>query len=241
MRLMEGQHAVKLTAGQAEQPPAGAAEEYYERGKGTVSRDWVGRDAAHRRSHRPDRPGSNAPVCVNANHPFAVTEMMMPVLPVVRAANVEEAIAPRGSQLEGAVTTLRRCTAQYQHNQMANAIDTPAFSLSKRAAYCCRIKRRRLTTMTITTPPAMGDQRVPAAVDACWWMRVSHCMGGTSHGARRTTWLTPRLQKAAALWTRRPPPATQSPWLGIDFKHLRRGDDGNACLVAVCLDCRRCA
>ncbi|MDI6969661.1 aldehyde dehydrogenase EutE, partial [Klebsiella pneumoniae] len=35
-----------------------------------------------------------------ASHPFAVTELMMPVLPVVRVANVEEAIA-LAVQLEG--------------------------------------------------------------------------------------------------------------------------------------------
>lgn len=45
MRLMEGQHAVKLTAEQAQQLQPVLLKNIDERGKGTVSRDWVGRDA----------------------------------------------------------------------------------------------------------------------------------------------------------------------------------------------------
>ncbi len=53
MRLMEGQHAVKLTAAQAEQLQPVLLKNIDERGKGTVSRDWV-----------------NAPaVCGNARQP----------------------------------------------------------------------------------------------------------------------------------------------------------------------------
>ncbi|HDW7433200.1 TPA: aldehyde dehydrogenase, partial [Escherichia coli] len=46
MRLMEGQHAVKLTAEQAQQLQSVLLKNIDECGKGTVSRDWVGRDAA---------------------------------------------------------------------------------------------------------------------------------------------------------------------------------------------------
>ncbi|MDU5727367.1 MAG: aldehyde dehydrogenase family protein, partial [Neisseria sp.] len=45
MRLMESQHAVKLTEAQAEQLQPVLLKNIDERGKGTVSRDWVGRDA----------------------------------------------------------------------------------------------------------------------------------------------------------------------------------------------------
>ncbi len=45
MRLMEGRQAVKLTAAQAEQLQPLLLKNIDERGKGTVSRDWVGRDA----------------------------------------------------------------------------------------------------------------------------------------------------------------------------------------------------
>ena len=84
MRLMEGQHAVKLTAEQAQQLQPVLLKNIDERGKGTVSRDWVGRDAAKIAA----AIGLNVPqetrllfVETTAEHPFAVTELMMPVLP----------------------------------------------------------------------------------------------------------------------------------------------------------------
>ena len=96
MRLMEGQHAVKLTAEQAQQLQPVLLKNIDERGKGTVSRDWVGRDAAKIAA----AIGLKVPeqtrllfVETTAEHPFAVTELMMPVLPVVRVANVADAIA----------------------------------------------------------------------------------------------------------------------------------------------------
>ena len=112
MRLMEGQQAVKLTAAQAEQLQPLLLKNIDERGKGTVSRDWVGRDAGKIAA----AIGLQVPaqtrllfVETPASHPFAVTELMMPVLPVVRVANVEEAIARR-CNWKAAATTPRRCT-----------------------------------------------------------------------------------------------------------------------------------
>lgn len=78
MRLMEGQHAVKLTAEQAQQLQPVLLKNIDERGKGTVSRDWVGRDAAKIAA----AIGLNVPqetrllfVETTAEHPFAVTEL----------------------------------------------------------------------------------------------------------------------------------------------------------------------
>ena len=45
----------------------------------------------------------------SATHPFAVTELMMPVLPVVRVANVDEAIE-LAVKLKAVATIRRRCT-----------------------------------------------------------------------------------------------------------------------------------
>ncbi len=110
MRLMEGQQAVKLTAAQAEQLQPLLLKNIDERGKGTVSRDWVGRDAG-KIGDWSAGAGANPPAVweTPASHPFAVTELMMPVLPVVRVANVEEAIARR-CNWKAAATTPRRCT-----------------------------------------------------------------------------------------------------------------------------------
>lgn len=131
MRLMEGQHAVKLTAEQAQQLQPVLLKNIDERGKGTVSRDWVGRDAAKIAA----AIGLNVPqetrllfVETTAEHPFAVTELMMPVLPVVRVANVADAIA-LAVKLEGGChhTAAMHSRNIENMNQMANAIDTSIF------------------------------------------------------------------------------------------------------------------
>ena len=128
MRLMEGQHAVKLTAEQAQQLQPVLLKNIDECGKGTVSRDWVGRDAAKIAA----AIGLNVPqetrllfVETPAEHPFAVTELMMPVLPVVRVANVAYAIA-LAVKLEGGChhTAAMHSRNIENMNQMANAIDT---------------------------------------------------------------------------------------------------------------------
>lgn len=131
MRLMEGQHAVKLTAEQTQQLQSVLLKNIDERGKGTVSRDWVGRDAAKIAA----AIGLKVPeqtrllfVETTAEHPFAVTELMMPVLPVVRVANVADAIA-LAVKLEGGChhTAAMHSRNIENMNQMANAIDTSIF------------------------------------------------------------------------------------------------------------------
>ncbi len=64
-----------------------------------------------------------------------MTELMMPVLPVVRVANVEEAIAP-AVQLEGGChhTAAMHSRNIDNMNQMANAIDTSIFVKTGRAS-----------------------------------------------------------------------------------------------------------
>ncbi|HBI4860337.1 aldehyde dehydrogenase family protein [Salmonella enterica] len=160
MRLMEGQHAVKLTAAQAEQLQPVLLKNIDERGKGTVSRDWVGRDAGKIAA----AIGLNVPdqtrllfVETPANHPFAVTEMMMPVLPVVRVANVEEAIA-LAVQLEGGChhTAAMHSRNIDNMNQMANAIDTSIFVKNGPCIAGLGLGGEGCTTMTITTPTGEG-------------------------------------------------------------------------------------
>ncbi|ELM6453056.1 ethanolamine utilization protein EutJ [Escherichia coli] len=123
MRLMEGQHAVKLTAEQAQQLQPVLLKNIDERGKGTVSRDWVGRDAGKIAA----AIGLKVPqetrllfVETTAEHPFAVTELMMPVLPVVRVANVADAIA-LAVKLEGGC----HHTAATLCNQTPAATESP--------------------------------------------------------------------------------------------------------------------
>ncbi|MBL1917200.1 aldehyde dehydrogenase family protein, partial [Klebsiella pneumoniae] len=158
--LMEGQQAVKLTAAQAEQLQPLLLKNIDERGKGTVSRDWVGRDAGKIAA----AIGLQVPaqtrllfVETPASHPFAVTELMMPVLPVVRVANVEEAIA-LAVQLEGGChhTAAMHSRNIDNMNQMANAIDTSIFVKNGPCIAGLGLGGEGWTTMTITTPTGEG-------------------------------------------------------------------------------------
>ncbi|HBY9803938.1 TPA: aldehyde dehydrogenase EutE [Klebsiella pneumoniae] len=160
MRLMEGLQAVKLTAAQAEQLQPLLLKNIDERGKGTVSRDWVGRDAGKIAA----AIGLQVPaqtrllfVETPASHPFAVTELMMPVLPVVRVANVEEAIA-LAVQLEGGChhTAAMHSRNIDNMNQMANAIDTSIFVKNGPCIAGLGLGGEGWTTMTITTPTGEG-------------------------------------------------------------------------------------
>ena len=160
MRLMEGQQAVKLSAAQAEQLQPVLLKNIDERGKGTVSRDWVGRDA----SKIAAAIGLSVPpqtrllfVETPASHPFAVTELMMPVLPVVRVASVNDAIA-LAVQLEGGChhTAAMHSRNIDNMNQMANAIDTSIFVKNGPCIAGLGLGGEGWTTMTITTPTGEG-------------------------------------------------------------------------------------
>ncbi|WP_042346479.1 aldehyde dehydrogenase family protein [Escherichia coli] len=153
MRLMEGQHAVKLTAEQAQQLQPVLL-------KNIDERDWVGRDAAKIAA----AIGLKVPeqtrllfVETTAEHPFAVTELMMPVLPVVRVANVADAIA-LAVKLEGGChhTAAMHSRNIENMNQMANAIDTSIFVKNGPCIAGLGLGGEGWTTMTITTPTGEG-------------------------------------------------------------------------------------
>ena len=157
MRLMEGQHAVKLTAEQAQQLQPVLLKNIDERGKGTVSRDWVGRDAGKIAA----AIGLKVPqetrllfVETTAEHPFAVTELMMPVLPVVRVADaIARAVKLAGARPHTAATHSPNIENM---NQMANAIDTSIFVKNGPCIAGLGLGGEGWTTMTITTPTGEG-------------------------------------------------------------------------------------
>ncbi len=82
---------------------------------------------------------------------------MMPVLPVVRVANVEEAIAT-AVQLEGGChhTAAMHSRNIDNMNQMANAIDTSIFVKNGPCIAGLGLGGEGWTTMTITTPTGKG-------------------------------------------------------------------------------------
>ncbi|MSD89433.1 aldehyde dehydrogenase family protein, partial [Escherichia coli] len=92
-----------------------------------------------------------------AEHTFAVTELMMPVLPVVRVANVADAIA-LAVKLEGGChhTAAMHSRNIENMNQMANAIDTSIFVKNGPCIAGLGLGGEGWTTMTITTPTGEG-------------------------------------------------------------------------------------
>ncbi len=164
---------------------------------------------------------------------------MMPVLPVVRVANVADAIA-LAVKLEGGChhTAAMHSRNIENMNQMANAIDTSIFVKNGPCIAGLGLGGEGWTTMTITTPTGEG---VTSA------RRLSVCVAvlvdafrivlGVTDGARRTM-AHPRLQTAATLCNQTPA-ATESPlWLGWiwarDVVSMVVDRDGQP--VAVCLD-----
>ncbi|MGC6388732.1 aldehyde dehydrogenase family protein [Ewingella sp. S1.OA.A_B6] len=129
-------------------------------GKGNVSRNWVGRDAAKIAA----TIGLNVDVDTrlllaetDGAHPFAVTEMMMPVLAVVRVKDVNKAIE-LAVKLEGGRhhTAALHSTNINNMNQMANAVDTSIFVKNGPCIAGLGLGGEGWTSMTISTPTGEG-------------------------------------------------------------------------------------
>ncbi len=176
---MKKHKAVELSLAQArklqdvlltgmEQPSAGHC------GKGIVNRKWVGRDAALiAREIGLDVPADTRLLFVEtpADHPFAVTELMMPVIPVVRAGHANEAI-DLAVHLEGG---LRHTAAMHSKNldnldRMANEINTSIFVKNGPCLAGLGFGGEGWTTMTISTPTGEG------VTSAATFVRLRRCV-----------------------------------------------------------------
>lgn len=143
-----------------------------ERGKGTVSRDWVGCDAMKIVAVI----GLNVPqetrllfVETTVEHPFAVTELMVLVLPIVRVANVVDVIA-LAVKLEGGChhTAAMHSRNIENMNQMANATDTSIFVKNGPCTVGPGLGGEGWVIMTIATPIGEG------VTSACTFVRLRH-------------------------------------------------------------------
>ncbi|WP_205836346.1 aldehyde dehydrogenase family protein [Iodobacter violaceini] len=157
---MKKHKAVELTAEQAERLEKVLLTKVDESGHGTVSRDWVGRDATRiAAAIGLDVPADTRLLFVEtpASHPFAVTELMMPVLPVIRAPNVNAAI-DLAVKLEGGC---RHTAGMHSRNidnldRMANAVNTSIFVKNGPHLAGLGFGGEGWTTMTISTPTGEG-------------------------------------------------------------------------------------
>ncbi|MEJ2053615.1 MAG: aldehyde dehydrogenase EutE, partial [Calditrichaceae bacterium] len=159
MNEMEKHHAVRLNNRQAEQL-AGVILENYPGPNARINRKFVGRDA----SRIAKEIGLNVPPSTrllftetDKNHPFAVLELMMPVISVVRSPNADAAI-DAAIELEGG----RHHTAALHSknidvmNRMANEINTSIFVKNGPCLAGLGFGGEGWTSMTITTPTGEG-------------------------------------------------------------------------------------
>jgi aldehyde dehydrogenase len=129
-------------------------------GRGVVSRDWVGRDAAKIAA----LIGLDVPpetrllyVETGADHPFALTELMMPVISVIRVPDVDRAI-DLAVRLENGC---RHTAAMHSRNldalhRMANEINTSIFVKNGPCLAGLGFGGEGWTSMTISTPTGEG-------------------------------------------------------------------------------------
>lgn len=152
--------AVELTQDQARRLQDILLTKVDDTGHGVVSRDWVGRDAAK----IAEAIGLNVPadtrllyVETDEDHPFAVTELMMPVIPIVRAPDVDKAI-DLAVKLEAGC---KHTAAMHSRNlealdRMANLINTSIFVKNGPCLAGLGFGGEGWTTMTISTPTGEG-------------------------------------------------------------------------------------
>ncbi|PWC21593.1 aldehyde dehydrogenase EutE [Brenneria roseae subsp. roseae] len=145
-----------------------------ENGRGRVSRDWVGRDASKIAAAIGLHVGEQTRLLLaetDANHPFAITEMMMPVLPVVRVSNVQEAIE-LAVRLEGGCrhTAAMHSTNINNLHKMASAINTSIFVKNGPCIAGLGLGGEGCTSMTISTPTGEG------VTSARTFVRIRRCV-----------------------------------------------------------------
>ena len=143
-------------------------------GRGTVSRDWVGRDAAKiAAAIGLEVPAATRLLFVEteADHPFALTELMMPVIPLIRVANADEAI-DLAVRLEGGC---RHTAAMHSRNldhldRMANLINTSIFVKNGPCIAGHGFGGEGGTSMTLSTPTGDG------VTNAASFVRLRRCV-----------------------------------------------------------------
>lgn len=174
IEAMKRHKAYQLTGEQAKQLEPVLLTKVDESGHGIVSRDWVGRDATKIAA----TIGVQAPadtrlliVETSMSHPFAVTELMMPVLPIIRVKNVDEAIS-LAVKLEAGChhTAAMHSTNLDNLDKMANVIDTSIFVKNGPCIAGLGFGGEGWTTMTITTPTGEG------VTNARTFVRLRRCV-----------------------------------------------------------------
>jgi len=158
-REMEKQNAVELSADQTA-ALAGEILLDYPGPKTRINRKWVGKDASLIAAAAGLKVPDTTRILfteTDPDHPFARLELMMPVIPVIRARNADHAI-DLGVKLERG---LHHTAAMHSKNidklhRMANEINTSIFVKNGPCLAGLGFGGEGWTSMTITTPTGEG-------------------------------------------------------------------------------------
>lgn len=171
---MKKHKAVELSAEQARRLQDVLLSNIGPDGRGTVSRKWVGRDACQIAAAIDLSVPADTRLLfveVERDHPFAVTELMMPVLAVVRAAHADEAIDIAVALEAGCRHTASMHSRNLDNlDRMANEINTSIFVKNGPCLAGLGFGGEGWTTMTISTPTGEG------VTSAATFVRLRRCV-----------------------------------------------------------------
>jgi len=156
---MKKHKAVELNASQSEQL-AKVILENYPGDRAVINRSWVGRNAALIAKEIGLDVADDTRLLfmeTDKNHPFARLELMMPVLPLIRAHSADEAIDIAIELERGLHHTAAMHSKNIDNmNRMANEINTSIFVKNGPCIAGLGFGGEGWTSMTITTPTGEG-------------------------------------------------------------------------------------
>ena len=127
-------------------------------GKWGINKDWVGRDASKFLKAIGIDSDAKLVICeTDANHPFVQVEMMMPVLPIVRVKDIDEAIELAVKAEHGNRHTAHMHSKNIDHlTRFAQAVETTIFVKNAPSYAGIGAGGEGYTTFTIAGPTGEG-------------------------------------------------------------------------------------
>ncbi len=129
-------------------------------GKMLVNKGFVGKDASYSLEKSGIRVSDNPELIiaeVERNHPLVVTEMLMPVLPIVKVNNLEEAISlAKEAESQNYHTAIMHSENVTNLSRAARELNTTIFVKNAPSYAGLGYKGEGFTTLTIATPTGEG-------------------------------------------------------------------------------------
>lgn len=129
-------------------------------GKYVINRKYVGHDAAViLRDSGVSFTGNPRLIIAETdrNHPFVMTEMLMPVLPIVRVSNIDEAVEEAFRAEQGCKhSAMIHSTNVHNMSKAARKLNTTIFVKNSSSFSGLGFDGEGYTTMTIATPTGEG-------------------------------------------------------------------------------------